>query len=50
MVWLHAKGPLVNIAILDDYQNVPLTIADWSAVESRADIKSSLTTSPTTTR
>jgi phosphoglycerate dehydrogenase-like enzyme len=28
----------VKIAILDDYQNVALTSADWSAVESRADI------------
>lgn len=37
-MWLHAKGPFVKIAILDDYLNVALAIADWSAVESRADI------------
>jgi phosphoglycerate dehydrogenase-like enzyme len=28
----------LKIAILDDYQNVALTIADWSAVAERADI------------
>src|ERR1700737_3169304 len=29
---------VVKIAILDDYQNVALSIADWSAVAKRADI------------
>ena len=29
----------VKIAILDDYQNVALSIADWSAVAKRADIR-----------
>src|SRR5260370_8177215 len=28
----------VKIAILDDYQNVALSIADWSAVAKKADI------------
>jgi phosphoglycerate dehydrogenase-like enzyme len=28
----------MQIAILDDYQNIPLTIADWSAVQQQADI------------
>ena len=28
----------MKIAILDDYQNVALSIADWSAVAKRADI------------
>ena len=28
----------MKIAILDDYQNVALTMADWSGVESRAEI------------
>jgi len=28
----------MKIAILDDYQNVALDLADWSAVASRADI------------
>src|ERR1700738_1314869 len=31
-------GQVVKIAILDDYQNVALTIADWSAVAKKADI------------
>src|SRR5713101_4171916 len=29
---------VVKIAILDDYQNVALSIADWSAVAKKADI------------
>jgi hypothetical protein len=34
-----AAWPLVmKIAILDDYQNVALTMADWSRVESEAEI------------
>jgi phosphoglycerate dehydrogenase-like enzyme len=28
----------VKVAILDDYQNVALSMADWSAVAARADI------------
>jgi len=31
------SGP-VNIAILDDYQNVALEMADWSALDGRASI------------
>jgi hypothetical protein len=30
--------PRFKIAILDDYQNVALTMADWSAVATRAEI------------
>jgi hypothetical protein len=29
---------VVTIAILDDYQNVALTMVDWSRVESKAEI------------
>ena len=29
------KGTRLNIAILGDYQNVALRVADWSAVASR---------------
>jgi hypothetical protein len=29
------KGRRLNIAILDDYQNLALRMADWSAVASR---------------
>jgi hypothetical protein len=32
---------MVKIAILDDYQNVALSIADWSAVAKKTDITSS---------
>ncbi|MBI3692033.1 MAG: D-2-hydroxyacid dehydrogenase family protein, partial [Mycolicibacterium aromaticivorans] len=28
----------VHVAVLDDYQNVALTMADWSGVSGRADI------------
>ena len=28
----------MKVAILDDYQNVALTMADWSRVESKAEI------------
>ena len=28
----------VNIAVLDDYQGVALTLADWSAVTARAGV------------
>jgi hypothetical protein len=30
--------PRFKIAILDDYQNVALSMADWSAVATRAEI------------
>ena len=33
----------MRVAILDDYQNVALDLADWSAVASRADITVFLT-------
>ena len=33
--WMVAR---VKVAILDDYQNVALQMADWSAVAERADI------------
>src|SRR5882724_7066290 len=32
------KGSRLEIAILDDYQNVALSMADWSTVASRAEI------------
>jgi hypothetical protein len=31
----------MKIAILDDYQNVALTMADWSRVESKAEVTGS---------
>jgi phosphoglycerate dehydrogenase-like enzyme len=31
-------APHLKIAILDDYQNVALTMADWSPLDGRADI------------
>ncbi|BBY27345.1 D-2-hydroxyacid dehydrogenase family protein [Mycolicibacterium sediminis] len=31
-------SPRVRVAVLDDYQNVALTSADWSAVTARADV------------
>ena len=37
-------------AILDDYQGVALTMADWSAVESRADLRGCASGSPPRTR
>lgn len=33
-----ASSPLIRIAILDDYQNVALEMADWSPLKDRADI------------
>ncbi|TRM60264.1 D-isomer specific 2-hydroxyacid dehydrogenase [Schizophyllum amplum] len=35
---MAASEGRVRVAILDDYQNVALTLADWSSVESRAAI------------
>src|ERR1700730_4368103 len=32
------RGDLMKIAILDDYQNVALKMADWSALAERAEI------------
>src|ERR1700730_5517110 len=32
------RGDLMKIAILDDYQNVALRMADWSALSERAEI------------
>ena len=36
----------MKIAILDDYQNVALKLADWSGVRRRAEINVFTTTSP----
>jgi phosphoglycerate dehydrogenase-like enzyme len=33
-----ASSPLIKIAVLDDYQNVALSMADWSVLEGRATI------------
>jgi len=30
--------PLVKVAVLDDYQNVALAMADWSILEGRAEV------------
>ncbi|WP_328806087.1 hypothetical protein [Paraburkholderia solitsugae] len=36
----------VKVAILDDYQNVSLSLADWSPLDGRASISGSMITSP----
>jgi phosphoglycerate dehydrogenase-like enzyme len=37
--WSTMSGPsLVSIAVLDDYQNVALDLADWSPLKDRANI------------
>ncbi|WP_269502668.1 D-2-hydroxyacid dehydrogenase family protein [Burkholderia sp. IMCC1007] len=33
-----SSRPLVRIAILDDYQNVALDVADWSSLKNRAEV------------
>ncbi|MEP6884225.1 MAG: D-2-hydroxyacid dehydrogenase family protein [Gammaproteobacteria bacterium] len=35
---MKSNNPTVNIAVLDDYQGVALTLADWSPLESRATV------------
>jgi hypothetical protein len=40
------EGEPMKIAILDDYQNVALEMADWSALSKRADITVFATTFP----
>jgi phosphoglycerate dehydrogenase-like enzyme len=35
---MNSISPTVNIAVLDDYQGVALTLADWSAVRARANV------------
>jgi hypothetical protein len=34
----NSETPPIQIAVLDDYQSVALTSADWSSVTSRADV------------
>src|SRR5262245_3332997 len=35
---MNSESKQIKIAILDDYQNVALKMADWSALATRADI------------
>jgi lactate dehydrogenase-like 2-hydroxyacid dehydrogenase len=35
---MTTSRPLINIAVLDDYQGVALSVADWSKVSERANI------------
>jgi phosphoglycerate dehydrogenase-like enzyme len=35
---MNPNGQTVKVAVLDDYQRVALTLADWSAVRSRAEV------------
>jgi phosphoglycerate dehydrogenase-like enzyme len=39
-IWklIMTNSPLINVAVLDDYQNVALKVADWSPLENRAEI------------
>ena len=32
------NSPLMKVAVLDDYQNVALKVADWSPLDNRAEI------------
>src|ERR1700757_3990097 len=34
-----SSQPLIRVAILDDYQNVALDLADWSPLQGRAEIE-----------
>ena len=46
---MSSKQERFRVAVLDDYQNVALSLADWSALDARATSQSLTTISRTPT-